>query len=110
MPPAVVATLARFRAAIAARFGARLREMVLFGSYARGDAHEESDIDVLVVIDDLTDTERTEVIDMSYFAEDRDSDGWLFLCPLPFSTTRATDLRARDLGVFRAIEREGVRV
>lgn len=32
-------------------YGARLRQVILFGSWARGDAHPESDIDLLVVLD-----------------------------------------------------------
>lgn len=32
-------------------YGPRLREVLLFGSWARGDAHPESDIDLLVVLD-----------------------------------------------------------
>jgi predicted nucleotidyltransferase len=32
-------------------YGERLRQVVLFGSWARGDAHPESDIDLLVVLD-----------------------------------------------------------
>ena len=34
-----------------AQYGARLRRFLLFGSWARGDAHPESDIDLLVVLD-----------------------------------------------------------
>lgn len=36
-----------------ALYGARLREVVLFGSWARGDAHADSDIDLLVVLDQV---------------------------------------------------------
>lgn len=32
-------------------YGARLRSVILFGSWARGEAHPESDIDLLVVLD-----------------------------------------------------------
>ena len=32
-------------------YGDRLRRVLLFGSWARGDAHPESDVDVLVVLD-----------------------------------------------------------
>jgi predicted nucleotidyltransferase len=34
-----------------ALYGNRLRQVLLFGSWARGDAHPESDIDLLVVLD-----------------------------------------------------------
>ncbi len=33
-------------------YGDRLAKLVLYGSYARGDFHEESDIDFLVVLND----------------------------------------------------------
>jgi len=36
-------------------YGDRLRKVVLFGSWARGDAHPESDIDLLVVLDRVAD-------------------------------------------------------
>src|SRR6266508_863079 len=36
-------------------YGQRLRKVVLFGSWARGDAHPESDIDLLVLLDDVKD-------------------------------------------------------
>jgi predicted nucleotidyltransferase len=34
-------------------YGNRLRRVVLFGSWARGEAHPESDIDLLVVLDEV---------------------------------------------------------
>lgn len=34
-------------------YGERLRQVLLFGSWARGDAHPESDIDLLVVLDEV---------------------------------------------------------
>ena len=36
-----------------ALYGVRLRRILLFGSWARGDAHPESDIDLLVVLDQV---------------------------------------------------------
>ena len=48
-PPIVLRALQRFRQWLEERFGGRLREFVVFGSRARGDAKEDSDIDVLVV-------------------------------------------------------------
>jgi Uncharacterised protein family (UPF0158)/Nucleotidyltransferase domain len=37
--------------ALRALYGTRFRSVVLFGSWARGDAHPDSDIDLLVVLD-----------------------------------------------------------
>jgi predicted nucleotidyltransferase len=37
-------------------YGDRLRKVLLFGSWARGDAHPESDIDLLVVLDRMDST------------------------------------------------------
>ena len=42
--------LAQFRETLAARFAGVVVNMVLYGSKARGDAHEDSDIDVLLVV------------------------------------------------------------
>ena len=36
-----------------ALYGNRLKGLYLFGSYARDEADEESDVDVLVVLDDI---------------------------------------------------------
>ena len=108
--PAVSAALARFRALLVRRFGVRLREVVLFGSHARGEAHEESDVDALVVIDGLTEPERREVVRMSYDAEDKEGDEWVGLSPLVLSTAHASEQRARGRLLFRDIAREGVRI
>jgi predicted nucleotidyltransferase len=34
-------------------YGGRLRRVLLFGSWARGDAHAEADVDLLVVLDQV---------------------------------------------------------
>ena len=47
--------LKRFRAALNDIYAARLERVVLFGSRARSDAHEDSDYDVAVFLKDLTD-------------------------------------------------------
>lgn len=41
-----------FRTALVSRYGDRVKNCYLFGSYARGDAGVESDLDVLVVLRD----------------------------------------------------------
>ena len=108
LAPHVAASLQRFRAALADRFAARLRRVVLFGSHARGDAHEESDVDVLVVVDELSDVERREVIDLAYDADAADRAHWAGLSPLGLSTQRFDEMRDRELLIVRDLEREGI--
>jgi predicted nucleotidyltransferase len=47
--------LKRLRGALDDLYGARIERVVLFGSRARGDAHEDSDYDVAVFLRNLTD-------------------------------------------------------
>lgn len=47
--------LKRLRAALDALYGDRIERVVLFGSRARGDAHEDSDYDVAVFLNNFID-------------------------------------------------------
>lgn len=51
LTPAVRAALTDALAALPGLYGDRLRHVVLYGSQVRGEAHRESDVDVLVVLD-----------------------------------------------------------
>lgn len=41
-----------FKEKLGERYGKRFAKLILYGSYARGDFHEESDVDFLVVLND----------------------------------------------------------
>lgn len=58
LAPTVRAALDDAAAVLRDRYGERLRHLVLYGSHARGEAHDESDVDVLVVLRDPFDTVR----------------------------------------------------
>lgn len=106
--PHVAASLERFRASLEVRFGERLKQVVLFGSQARGGVHEDSDVDVLVVIDELTPRERSEVFDLAHDADAVDRENWAGLAPLVWSTARLEELRARELLIVKDIDAEGI--
>lgn len=110
LPSAVRAALQRFKDLLTHRFGDRLRELTLFGSHARGEAHDESDVDVLVVVEGLTESERSEVMELAYDADAADREAWVGLSPLPYSEVQAADLRSRERLLFRDIDREGIRL
>jgi uncharacterized protein len=109
LPATVESALGAFRHRVDDRFGARVREVVLFGSYARGEATEESDVDVLVVIQDLTEGERREVFDFAYDAGAA-TDDYVCISPLPYSETQVVELRARERRLLKEIDRDGVAV
>ncbi|MBM3474440.1 MAG: nucleotidyltransferase domain-containing protein [Armatimonadetes bacterium] len=44
--------LDELKAGLQAIYGPRLRQVILFGSYARGEAEPHSDVDVALVLDD----------------------------------------------------------
>ncbi len=47
--------LRHIRKSLGAIYGDRIERLVLFGSRARGDAHEDYDYDIAVFLEDLTD-------------------------------------------------------
>src|SRR5258708_18740174 len=58
LPLEVRDAMAAYARQLAARFGSRLRFVLLFGSWARGEAREDSDVDVAAVVDGVTRKER----------------------------------------------------
>jgi predicted nucleotidyltransferase len=51
--PAIESIVRDFKVALQGLYGDRLQEVVLYGSYARGDYDEESDIDLMIILNDL---------------------------------------------------------
>jgi len=58
MKPAIPDTLVELKKQLKAIYGDRLKGVYVFGSYARGDARPESDLDVLIVLDHVDDYSR----------------------------------------------------
>jgi predicted nucleotidyltransferase len=103
----VAAAIERFHSEVRARFSERLREFVLFGSQARGEGHEESDVDLLVVIEGLTETEQRQIFDLAYDAG-ATGEEYIALSPLPYSVAQVADMRTRERRLMLEIARDGV--
>ncbi|HEY3354177.1 MAG TPA: nucleotidyltransferase domain-containing protein [Polyangia bacterium] len=102
---AIAGALQELRQRLRDRFGERLERLVLFGSYARGEAGPDSDVDVLVVVRGLTGRERTEVYELG---ADLALDRHARLAPLAFSDAEAGEMRRLERLLWQDIEREGV--
>jgi len=88
-------------------FGDRLLELRLFGSYARGEAHEDSDVDVLVVVEGLTDLEIGVVAGEAASIIQKTG---LPLAPLPLSSERLAAMRTQNRALVCSLDREGIRL
>lgn len=49
--------LKKYTADVWALYGERLCEVILYGSYARGDYREDSDIDIMILVENMDDEE-----------------------------------------------------
>jgi uncharacterized protein len=95
----------RFRGLLTERFGDRVEDVRLFGSRARGEAHEESDLDVLVLIHGLTRPEKTEVLEL---AAELGIESGIAVSALAMATVEFERLRSLEARIALDIDREGV--
>lgn len=105
MSPAVRSALRSLRAALDVRFAGRVRDVRLFGSFARGEATEDSDVDVLVVVDALTDAEIGLVATEGARVA---AESALPIAPLPIATERLEHMRRDGRLLARVLDEEGV--
>jgi predicted nucleotidyltransferase len=106
IPAAVWSALRRFGGALVADFGPALRNVRLFGSYARNDFDALSDVDVLVVVEALSPAGRDHIIDRAV----ESSTSEVILAPLILTAAELDALRARGMLIAEDIDREGIDV
>jgi predicted nucleotidyltransferase len=92
-----------FRKQLHASLGGRLRDLRLFGSHVRGEAHAESDIDLLVLVDGLDEETWRTVIDMATAISP-------WLAPMIEDFERYHAPRSRATGIYQDIRRKSVRL
>jgi predicted nucleotidyltransferase len=107
LPSAIASAIREAADRLRARFAERLVEVVLFGSYAWGAADEGSDVDLCIVIEGLTHTERSEAMDIT--AEvgiERD----VLLAPLVWSSEDLRLRLVREQALAEDIQKRGARM
>lgn len=87
-------------------YGERLRDVLLFGSWARGDAQPDSDIDLLIVLDEVP-SRRRELARMSDVLWRHSLENDTIVAEIPVSETEYRELANPLLARVRA---EGVSV
>ncbi len=96
--------LNEMKQAVSAKY--TINDMRLFGSNARGDATEDSDIDIFIQIAHLTKDMEQDVYNMAYDLELK------YDCLIDVIVLSDSDVKtsAAPLPIYRTIIREGVRV
>jgi predicted nucleotidyltransferase len=100
--PAILRELKR---SLGSSLGDQLVSMVLFGSMARGDYHDESDIDVAVIVHGLTRKLKGQILDEVAELELKHH---MPLSVLVLSEEEFNRLKKRERRIALDIEREGV--
>ncbi len=101
------AALEELRERLRERFADRLVKLTLFGSKARGESNEDSDLDVLVVIRDFDQHTEMRVVD---------DIGWdvgvmrhgVFVQTVEYSDVEYENCRRREFPLVTNVECEGV--
>ena len=87
-------------------YGDRLKGLYLFGSYARGEAEEDSDIDLAVVLDDFESAWQEK----RRWSRARAATALKYECVPSLLPIREADFRSRDRLLMRNVRGEGVPV
>lgn len=96
-----------FKQAMQDLYGDRLVNVILYGSYARGDFHDESDVDFMVVLTD-SEIKRYEEISRTSEVSTRLFDKYDRLISV-MPTTRTT-YETNNFLFYRNVRREGKRI
>lgn len=103
LDPTERAWVEEFRHRVRERYGERIRDLRLFGSKVRGDDHDTSDVDLLVLVDDLdTDTWR-DILRMAGSVS-----VWLDAKVLDFEGYH--EPKSRATGFYKEMRKESVRL
>jgi len=100
----ILPIILKFKGEIETLYKDQLDKVYLYGSYARGQAHTDSDVDILLVLHSMespfAEISRTSDITFNYLYDHE-----LNITVVPTTTER---FEQEDIGLYRIIKREGL--
>ncbi len=96
--------LINLKSIVSQYFGSRLKHFILYGSYARGNFNESSDIDILVVLDEV-ESEMKEIGVLADLKTDILLDSDIYISTNPVSLNKFNN---SNFTYYQNIRREGV--
>lgn len=88
-----------------AQFGEQILVIVLFGSRARGDAHDESDMDILIIMSEVDSKTRRQI---RFLATEIWLEHGIFLSTYILSLTHWRELQKLSTALYQNIREDGL--
>jgi predicted nucleotidyltransferase len=107
LAPSIQRAVSAYAEKVRASFGARVQKIAVFGSHARGEATPDSDVDVVIVVDELTGPEGRA---LAHLAGDVLTEHDVLISTFTASTARMNQLAARERLIAQEIVRDGILV
>lgn len=105
MLPLIYQVANEYKANLQQLYGSELAEVILFGSYARGDYSEESDVDFAVILRNPNTRTAEEIIKTSVIGSRLSLKYGIMLSSLPVSLhKKETSMQ----GIYQDIRKEGI--
>jgi predicted nucleotidyltransferase len=105
MSGAIRDSVSLYRRRLERELPGRVRRLLLFGSWARGEAGEDSDVDVLVVLSSATGAERARALDIGGMIG---LERGLVMAPLVLTQSEWDELLRSERRLGREIQRDVV--
>lgn len=102
------ATVEKFRDRVRELLGPRLRDLRLYGSKVRGDDHDESDIDILVLVDGLDEETDLKILSVASAISLEGTGSPISAMTADFDRYHAP--RSRATGFYQEMRKESVRL
>lgn len=107
MPQTIQGLIEQYVSEIKKIYGVHLRQIILYGSYARGDYGPDSDIDIMILLD-ISDSElKTYGQALSYMTYDFNLENDLDIKPIAKSETHFRKW-SKNYPFYANVEKEGV--
>lgn len=97
--------LLKFRGEVQKICGPQGWELKLFGSRARKEGDENSDIDILVLLEKYDEHQKIQIWDAAYFTFTETD---IMISPLVLSFQKFEGLKKRERRIAKEIEKEGI--
>jgi predicted nucleotidyltransferase len=107
MLPHILQIATEFKDQLQKIYGNELSHLILFGSYARGDYHIDSDIDFAVVLNNSNTNSTSEIDKISVISHDFGLKHNIFVSYIGMSESK---LKNSQLGFYQEIRREGITI